>query len=113
MMTAVNDGDSPVAAFTSRRYAQAFVTSTWSKPCIAGLWWVDRITSLMKRLPFGYGITWSSLCCFIVSSLLELIHVEFGSGDGTEILSGCMAPLERSGEFPVSANRRTRGQQLA
>jgi hypothetical protein len=57
MMNAVNEGDSPVLAFMSRRYARAFVTSTSSKPCIIGLWWVERIASSMKRLAFGYGIT--------------------------------------------------------
>jgi hypothetical protein len=36
-MNAVNEGDSPVLAFTSRRYARALVTSTSSKPCIIGL----------------------------------------------------------------------------
>ncbi len=69
-MNAVNEGDSPVRAFTSRRYARVLVTSTSSKPCIIGLWWVERIASSKKRLALGYGITWSSLCCFIVSSFL-------------------------------------------
>jgi hypothetical protein len=32
------------------------------------LWWVERIASSMKRLLFGYGMTRSPLCCFIVSS---------------------------------------------
>jgi hypothetical protein len=57
MIKAVNEGDSPVLAFTSRRYARALVTSTSSKPCIIGLLWVERIASSMKRLAFGYGIT--------------------------------------------------------
>jgi hypothetical protein len=69
MTNAVIKGDSPVLAFRSRRCARAFVTSTSSSPCIIGLWWVDRIASSMKRLLFGYGMTWSSLCWFIAPPL--------------------------------------------
>src|SRR6266516_3548850 len=60
---AVNERDSPVFAFCSRRNVRALFTSTSSKTWIMGLWWVERYAAAIHRRYFGYETILESACC--------------------------------------------------